>query len=130
VKWFQRIMMGRYGSDQFNLALLLLSILLSLLSRMTDWIILLAVSYVPLFFAIFRMFSRNIQKRRAENAWFMKRWGPVSLWIRQKIGMLRQSKNFRFFRCPNCKTTVRVPKGKGKIQIRCPNCGNSFVKKS
>lgn len=130
MNWLQRFMAGRYGSDQLNFALLVLCLLLSLISQITGLYVLLLISYLPLLFAIFRMFSRNIYKRRAENAWFLKFWTPVKTWSVQKFTMLRQSKQYRFFKCPSCRATVRVPRGKGKIQIRCPHCGNTFLKKS
>ena len=130
MNWLQRFMAGRYGSDQLNFALLVLCLLLSLISQITGLYVLLLISYLPLLFAIFRMFSRNIYKRRAENAWFLKLWTPVKMWFVQKFTMLRQSKQYRFFKCPSCRATVRVPRGKGKIQIRCPHCGNTFLKKS
>ncbi len=130
MNWLQRFMAGRYGSDQLNFALLVLCLLLSLISQITGLYVLLLISYLPLLFAIFRMFSRNIYKRRAENAWFLKLWTPVKTWFVQKFTMLRQSKQYRFFKCPSCRATVRVPRGKGKIQIRCPHCGNTFLKKS
>ena len=130
MNWLQRFMAGRYGSDQLNFALLVLCLLLSLISQITGLYVLLLISYLPLLIAIFRMFSRNIYKRRAENAWFLKLWTPVKTWFVQKFTMLRQSKQYRFFKCPSCRATVRVPRGKGKIQIRCPHCGNTFLKKS
>lgn len=130
MNWLQRFMAGRYGSDQLNFALLVLCLLLSLISQITGLYVLLLISYLPLLIAIFRMFSRNIYKRRAENAWFLKLWTPVKTWFVQRFTMLRQSKQYRFFKCPSCRATVRVPRGKGKIQIRCPHCGNTFLKKS
>ena len=36
----------------------------------------------------------------------------------------------RYYRCPNCKQTVRVPRGRGKICIKCPKCGEKFIRKS
>lgn len=41
---------------------------------------------------------------------------------------LKQRKTHRFFKCPECGVTVRVPKGKGKIKITCPKCKNAFVR--
>ena len=92
MNWLQRFMAGRYGSDQLNFALLVLCLLLSLISQITGLYVLLLISYLPLLIAIFRMFSRNIYKRRAENAWFLKLWTPVKMWFVQKFTMLRQSK--------------------------------------
>ena len=130
MNWLRKLMTGRYGSDQLNLALLVLSVFFTCLARITDWLPLVFVSYLPLIFAFYRMFSRSIFKRQAENRWFLKYWTPVRQWIGQRIVMLRQSKQYRFYRCPSCKTTVRVPRGKGKIEIRCPNCKTAFQRKS
>ncbi|MBO2527292.1 MAG: hypothetical protein CW335_03815, partial [Clostridiales bacterium] len=69
-------------------------------------------------FSLFRTFSRNIYTRQKENRRFRQ------LWTR-----LRDRKN-RYYRCPKCRQTVRVPKGRGKISIRCPKCGEKFIKKT
>lgn len=122
--------MGRYGTDQLNIALLILCMVITLTSRIAGVSWLFFVSYVPLLFAAFRMFSRNVTKRRAENMKFMKFWRPVRDWFVQRFVMLRQSRQYRFFRCPSCRATVRVPRKKGKIRISCPNCGHEFVKKT
>ena len=128
--FLRRFMMGRYGSDQLNMGLLVLSCLLTLSARLSGvfWIVFLA--YAPLLFAVFRMLSKNTEKRRAENQWFLRYWTPVRLWIKRRFDMLRQRKEYRFYRCPGCRATVRVPKGTGKIEIHCPKCGGRFVKKT
>ena len=130
MNWLRRFMTGRYGTDQLNMGLLILCCLITLSARISGVYWLLFVSYAPLLFAVYRMFSRNLPKRRAENQWFLKFWAPVRQWIVQRFTMLRQRKTYRFYRCPGCHATVRVPRGKGKIEIRCPNCGSRFVKKT
>ncbi len=119
-RWKQRFaqfMYGRYGPDQLNTALLVAGILLTLLS-MFGAPYLTPLSYIPLGFLIFRMFSRNINRRRLENQKFL-----------QFFTRLKDREN-RYFSCPNCHQTVRVPRGRGKINIHCPKCGNQFVKKT
>ena len=32
--------------------------------------------------------------------------------------------------CPTCRQKLRVPRGRGRIQISCPRCGTQFIKKS
>ena len=78
---------------------------------------------------LFRMVSRNLPRRRAENAKFMQLAGPAINWFHLRRTMHRD-KEHRYFRCPRCRQTVRVPKGKGKIAIKCPKCGEKFIKKT
>lgn len=124
-------MYGRYGSDQLNMAILVAAVLVSLTnSVLTVFLrestvysgivapILSVVVYGLLIYSFFRMFSRNIYKRQRENRRF------TQLWMRLK------DRNNRYFRCPNCKQTVRVPRGRGKICIRCPKCGEKFTRKT
>ena len=119
--WFRNFMIGRYGSDKLNIYLLGAGIVLMLLGSifggkvpLMSWCSLL--SYVPLFWCIFRMYSRNIEARRRENAAFVNFFNHL------------KDKEHRYFRCPRCRQTVRVPRGRGKINIRCPKCSERFIK--
>ena len=119
--WFRNFMIGRYGSDKLNIYLLGAGIVLMLLGSifggkvpLLSWCSLL--SYVPLFWCIFRMYSRNIEARRRENAAFVNFFNHL------------KDKEHRYFRCPRCHQTVRVPRGRGKINIRCPKCSERFIK--
>ena len=127
--WLRNFMVGRYGPDQLYVACFITAIVLGLLSNFCGlWMSLL--SYLLLFYALFRMFSRNISKRRRENDKFLKFWWPVRMWFIRKFQRIKSSKTYAFFKCPACKNTLRVPKGKGKIQITCPKCGERFIKKT
>ena len=75
-------MYGRYGSDQLNLALLGLYLVLYLLSSLPRLSILSWVALGCLAFATFRLFSKNLTKRRAENAKFLELVRPIA----RKIG--------------------------------------------
>ena len=87
-------------------------------------------SGILMLWTLFRMFSRNLEKRRGENARFMEKvWWPVSRRIagsRQQ----RMDKEHRYFTCPSCGAVCRVPRGKGRIVITCPRCGNEIHGKS
>lgn len=125
-----RFMYGRNGMDQLNRALLVGYLLLSLLrsaavlwlkSRPLMWVcdLLLYISAVLL---IFRMFSKNLPRRQAENQrWISWRWRAKN---RSTSARARHAdKDHKYFTCKNCKAICRVPVGKGKIIITCPKCG-------
>ena len=124
-------MYGRYGSDELNLALLILAVTLSLLNTVLSlflrnfsayiyviYPLLHALVFVLLGLNLARTFSRSTAKRQQEN----KRY------LRLKTRLT--DRHNRYFRCPRCSQTVRVPRHRGKISIRCPKCGERFVKKT
>lgn len=115
---FRNFMMGRYGSDTLNKWLLIFGVVLILLGSLlgNGWLNLLA--YVPLGWCIFRMYSRNIQARRKENTAFVNFFAHL------------KDREHRYYRCPRCRQTVRVPAHRGKINIRCPKCSEQFIKKT
>ena len=127
-------MMGRYGPDHLNVAMIIVSLVLSLIHAVFKpspvATVILYISYVILALAVFRMLSRNITRRRAENDRFIRYWWPIRTRISRAIANVRYGKTHRFLKCPSCGNTLRVPKGKGKLQITCPKCGERFFKKT
>ena len=115
---FASLMYGRYGPDQLNNALLILGVALAVVGMLFSLPVLTVLSYLPLGYCLYRMFSRNVNRRRLENQKYM-----------QQLNRLRD-RNSRYYSCPRCHQTVRVPRGRGKINIHCPKCGNQFVKKT
>ncbi len=129
MNWVQRLMYGRYGSDQLSIALLAVYLLLSLLSRLLHSFLLSLLATACILFAFYRMFSRQIEKRRRENARFLDLLRPIV--HRYNVSKCRRNdKDHCYFKCPNCGQQLRVPKGKGKIQITCRSCGASFEEKT
>ena len=121
--WFRNFMLGRYGSDKLNVALLIFGVILmllcSVLGKKFAWASTLTLlSYLPLFWCIFRMYSRNIEARRRENSAYLNFFSHL------------RDREHRYYHCPRCKQTVRVPRGRGKINIRCPKCSERFIRKS
>lgn len=123
----RRFMYGRCGVDQLNLFLLsvviflsLASVILSVIGGVCTLIGMLVnlLSHLVLLWYLFRFLSRNLEKRILENRRFL------SLFSRIKD---RQN---RYYRCPNCKQTVRVPRGRGKVCIKCPRCNEKFIRKT
>jgi len=123
-------MTGRYGPDHLNMALVLVSLLLYLFNFFTGVRLILYVSFTLLILAVLRMLSRNIQRRRRENDKFIRYWWPVKTKLKRSIEKIKNRKTHKFFKCPSCGNTLRVPRGKGKLQITCPKCGERFFKKT
>ena len=118
----RRFMEGRYGNDKLNNAILgsaLVMVILAMFIRNPLInLILHGVSYALMFWSIFRTLSRNTYKRYQENRQFLKTLDRI------------RDREHRYFECPKCRQTVRVPRGKGKISITCPRCREKFVKKT
>lgn len=121
-KWYRQFMMGRYGTDKLNMALLAVGLLFGLLSIILPGaiikLILMIISYGVMIWAIYRMMSRKTYKRYLENRKFLQ-------WIERM-----KDREHRYYDCPRCRQQVRVPRGKGKISISCPKCKEKFVKKT
>ncbi|MBS4536552.1 hypothetical protein GOQ29_13085 [Clostridium sp. D2Q-14] len=130
MNWLRKFMTGRSGGDQLSSGLVILSIIFIIISRFTNWTIFLFFSYIPLAITIYRMFSKNIQKRRMENYKFMMLLSPVYLKFKKLSNRLGDMKTHKYFKCPNCKVKLRLPKNKGKIKIKCPKCNTEFIKKT
>ena len=131
---FSRFMYGRNGGDYLGMTLLWLAIVLDVINifikNETAHLVIGIIPTALLAWAIFRMLSRNLQKRRAENTWFMNRcWYPVTRGFRQ-AKQKSMDKEHKYFTCPQCRTVCRVPKGKGKIVITCPKCRHQIHGKS
>ena len=124
-----RFMYGRNGSDHLGLFFLVIYLLIWILQAVTGWVVLAFVEWVILFLVLFRMLSRNLPRRRAENARFLQWIAPT----RKRLRSLRtrlKDKEHRYFRCPNCRQQMRVPRGKGRITVHCRSCGATFEEKS
>ncbi|MEG2597741.1 MAG: hypothetical protein RR977_04860, partial [Oscillospiraceae bacterium] len=122
MNWLTNFMRGRYGVDPFAVALIALGMVCTLVGSITGTILLSFLSYAFFLYCLFRMFSKNIDKRRKENAMFMKVWGPIVKNIKQMQQTSADRKTHRYFTCPSCKQRVRVPKAakKRKLRIICP----------
>lgn len=119
---FQRFMAGRYGTDRLNMVILcagLVACLVSAFFRVPQVNLLLtAVSYALMIWAIFRSLSRNTYKRYQENRKFLQFFDRL------------KDREHRYYDCPKCRQIVRVPRGKGKISITCPKCREKFIRKT
>lgn len=129
----QRFMQGRYGSDELSKAMLVAMVVCAVLTWFTkgflDTILTLAM-WILLIYSYIRMFSRNHSKRWAENQKYLSFKNNIVGKMNREKNYAQQRKTHRIYTCPGCKQKIRVPKGKGKIEISCPKCRTKFVKRS
>lgn len=129
-----QFMYGRNGVDLFSRFLLYASLVSFLLRLIAGdgalgrifWYITLAL----IIYCYFRVFSKNLDKRRAENAKYYELRTRFLGLFRDWRDRRRQSKDYCFFRCPSCRAMLRVPRGKGKIRVTCRKCGTAFERKT
>ena len=120
----QRFMWGRYGNDRFNQFLMIVALVclaLSFFGLRIFYVLALAL----LVYVYYRMFSRNMSKRSAENQWYLKK----EMKVRRKK-LFTGHRDYKIFKCPKCGQKLRVPRHKGKIAIHCRKCGEEFIRKT
>lgn len=126
----RQFMIGRYGTDGLNQFLSIASLVLLLIAIISRVNLFTYLGAALLIFCYYRTFSRNISKRTEENYKFYtlkdrvdnKFKGWKEQWANRKV--------YHYYRCPQCRQKLRVPCGRGRIQISCPRCGTQFIKKS
>lgn len=123
-------MIGRYGTDQLSLSLLVLGLFMWVITLPFNTLILRLFCLIPIGICYFRTFSKNTYKRQQENFKFIRFYTPILKKQQMLIRRFKERKTHRYFKCPSCKQTLRVPKGKGNISITCPKCKNIFHKRS
>ena len=130
---FARFMAGRNGNDQLNVFLLIVDLILMLLSSIFSKSIggvLYPIVIALLVYVYFRMFSRIVYKRREENGKYMRLKYKAAAELRLFKERWIQRKYYKFFTCPSCRASLRVPRHRGKIKIVCRKCGTSFFGKT
>ena len=134
--FFEKIMVfmqGRYGMDTLNGFILALSFVIwtvniFVFNRLAHYIIMVVQLLLVALF-VFRMLSRNITMRSAENRKFQRVYEPVKNRVQLTYKRIRDHKDYRYIKCPVCKAQLRVKNIKGRHNVRCPKCKSEFEKK-
>lgn len=129
VQRLRQFMMTHAGFDAYSLFLLMVFVFLRAVVATTQVYILAILVYGLLAYVIFRIVSKNPQKRQMENQRFLSMLQHMGQWMRFK-SVAHQDKSYRYFKCPNCGTPLRAPKKLGKIHVSCRSCGLQFDKKT
>ncbi|SDW93858.1 hypothetical protein SAMN05216391_12518 [Lachnospiraceae bacterium KHCPX20] len=145
----QQMMIGRNGPDALGHFTMFLVLVLFVISALTRNGLVYLLALVLLGYGYFRMMSKNTGKRYLENQKYLQiadrirhffgNGFPVRLWkvrafwneMIRKIRYGRADRKiYRYYKCPECRQKVRVPKGHGKIEITCPKCKGTFIRRS
>ncbi len=136
-KWFENLscktqqwMQGRYGNDELSRALYYVSLVFIILSLFAPLRFFYIPAIVLLLWSCIRAYSKNISRRRAEREAYLRFTGGIRSWFRLQKNKWRDRKTYRYFRCKECRTPLRVPKGKGNIRVRCPKCHHELNAKT
>lgn len=121
-------MAGRNGFDRLSIGLIVLAFILYALAFLSPFVAIFALAIAA--YAVWRAFSKNMAKRREENYRFTRISGDIKDAFTQWKFRRQQKKQYRFITCPDCKSKLRLPRGKGKISITCPKCGLKFKGKT
>lgn len=112
-----RFMRGRYGTDELGKVTLCVSCIVCIISSFIQWGLLYYLGMMGMIYSLYRSFSRNINARIIENQRFLKMCSLNKMKFEQR-------KEYKIFKCKSCGRNIRVPRGKGKIEVTCPACGN------
>jgi len=134
-------MYGRNGADHFSMALLWTGLICYLLGGIVSSIqvsiifpllgmLLNLAGFAAYVFSFFRVFSRNVDKRRAENRRYVAMMEKQKTKRRQAKVRFQNRKTYKYFKCPGCKAWLRLSRGKGVVTITCSRCHTSFTQKS
>jgi len=118
-----RFFQGRHGLDELGKCTCIVSMVLYLLGGITQNGVLLSLGMVGFIWSIYRAVSKQEWDRNEENRKYTR---YLKLW---KVRW-QERKTSRIYMCKSCGRMIRVPKGKGKIQVTCPSCGSKKICRS
>ncbi len=114
------------GADFYSLFWLVVFLILAGLGRIFPplWI----PALVALIYLLFRLFSKNAERRQMENARFLALFRSVKDGFRKRK-TLQTDREYIYFNCPTCGQRMRLPRGVGRVKITCRGCSSEFEMK-
>ena len=125
-----RFMTGRYGMDQFGRFLAGVTFVMLVLGFFSKKAIFTYIVLALIGYMYFRILSKDTAKRYAENQKFLALYSKAALQVGKTKHRLIDMKTHHIYKCPSCGQKIRIPRGKGKIEISCPKCAAKFIKNS
>ncbi len=123
-------MIGRYGQDELGKFILSLALILLIINLFVKTASLSAAALVLIIYSYYRIFSRDVRARYAENKKFLTSLDPLRRKFFSSKNKYDNRKVYKYIKCPKCKFEMKVPKNKGKIRVTCKKCGEKFIVKS
>ncbi len=124
--WLRNFMAGRNGVDRLSNLLLWAGVALLVVAMLLNSYVLNIVSIAIYLIAILRIFSRNVAKRSAENRFFVEKTAGLQKAAAHRRNRFKNRKQYHYFKCPQCKSWLRVPRRAGTVKVTCGKCGHQF----
>lgn len=121
---------GRNGVDELSIFLIVMSLALLLISMAVNGFLLSLIASGLLIYSYFRVLSKNIGARQAENQRYIAERERLRFKLQSKKVRLGLRKTYKYLKCPECRKKMRVPRKKGRIEVTCPHCGKKFITRS
>ena len=126
----RKFIIGRYGQDELGKFILSLALILLIINLFVKTAALSAAALVLIIYSYYRIFSRDVRARYAENEKFLTSLDPLRRKFFSSKNKYDNRKVYKYIKCPKCKFEMKVPKNKGKIRVTCKKCGEKFIVKS
>lgn len=127
---FRSFMAGRHGADEFSLALLIAGLAISIISGLLRISFLSIISTALYIYAIYRMLSRDRNRRYNENQKYLSIWNSATGSIRQFFVRVKNFRKYKYFKCPKCHARLRLPRKVGEVTVTCGKCHHAFKQKA
>lgn len=126
----QRFFYGRRGMDELGIAIYIAGLVLYIISMIFTLGLLNLLATVLWVYGLFRMFSKNLNKRYQENQWFLNKYTPVRRRASQAVTRYKNRRVYLYFKCPKCHSWLKLPRGIGEKTVTCGKCGEKIRKKA
>ncbi len=128
--WMHRFMAGRYGPDELTFTIVIVGCIFTFLSNFKSLRFMYFIAMAFMAVAIWRTLSRSIDARSRERMKFLQLVDKPKAEFKLISNKFRDRKTHKYFKCKNCGASLRVPKGRGKINVTCPKCRVKTQKKT
>ncbi len=125
-----QFMQGRHGADNLSMFSMFAGLAFYILDLFLGTGVLSLLGLALYIWTIFRMFSKNNEKRTAENQKYIALTGNWKTKFRQFKTRIKNRKEYKYFKCPKCHALLRLSRGCGETTVTCGRCHHEFKEKA